>query len=157
MASAELLLVGRGRYEPREEGAVLNQRLPARSVPVHVFLRGHGGTWLAAEEDNDGIGFGGDESEEEDVLGAAVVAFERRVAERGGGVQLDFLVAGAYEMIDDMRRRRITAGAAEPFTAGKALDDAAGVVNTAIRAYKKKLVYVALHDAYHSLLTSMCW
>jgi hypothetical protein len=35
-------------------------------------------------------------------------------------------------MVDDMRRRRVATGAAEPLAAGKALDDAAGVVDAAV-------------------------
>jgi hypothetical protein len=49
-------------------------------------------------------------------------------------VQLDLLVAGADQMVDNVRRRRVAAGAAEPLGAGKALDDAAGVVDAAVCA-----------------------
>jgi len=49
-------------------------------------------------------------------------------------VQLDFLVTGADKMVDDVRRRRVAAGAAEPFATGKALDNTAGIVNTTVRA-----------------------
>lgn len=49
-------------------------------------------------------------------------------------MQLDFLVAGADEMVDNVRGRRVAAGTAEPLAAGKALDDAAGVVDAAVRA-----------------------
>jgi len=56
--------------DPGEETAVLNKRLPARNVPVHVFGRRHSSAWLAAEEYDDGIGLGRNESENEDILGA---------------------------------------------------------------------------------------
>ena len=47
-------------------------------------------------------------------------------------VKLDFLVPGANEVIDDMRRARISSGTAKPLVAGKTLDDGAGRVNTAV-------------------------
>lgn len=47
-------------------------------------------------------------------------------------MQLDFLVAGADEVVDDVRRRSVAAGAAEPLVAAEALDDAAGVVDPTV-------------------------
>lgn len=43
-------------------------------------------------------------------------------------------MAGAHKMVDDVRRRRIATGAAEPLAAGQALDDAAGVVDATVCA-----------------------
>lgn len=103
MTGAELLLVGWGRDKPGKEGTVFNEGLPARCVPVHVFLRGHCGAWLATEQHNDRVRLCGDETEQEDILGAAIIALECRIAERRGGMQLDFLVAGADQMVDDVR------------------------------------------------------
>jgi hypothetical protein len=50
-------------------------------------------------------------------------------------VELDFLVAGANKVVDDVRGRRVATSAAEPLTAGETFDDATGVVNTAVGAY----------------------
>lgn len=49
-------------------------------------------------------------------------------------MQLDFLVAGADQMVDDVRRRRVATGTAEPLAAGQTLDDAPGVVDATVRA-----------------------
>ena len=43
-------------------------------------------------------------------------------------MELDFLVASSNKVVDDVRRRSVAAGAAEPLVAGQALDDAASVV-----------------------------
>ena len=43
-------------------------------------------------------------------------------------MQLDLFMAGADEVVHDMRRRKVTLSTAEPLVAGKALDDACGVV-----------------------------
>ena len=56
--------------DPGKETAVFDKRLPTRNVPVHVFGRRHSGARLAAEEHDDGVGFGGNESEDEDIFGA---------------------------------------------------------------------------------------
>jgi hypothetical protein len=47
-------------------------------------------------------------------------------------VKLDFLVAGADEVVDDVRGGSVSAGAAEPLGAGQTSDDAARVVNAAV-------------------------
>lgn len=111
-------MVGGRRDQPGKERTILDEWLPARRVPVHVLLRRHGGAWLTAEKDDDGVGLGGYEAEQENVLCAAVVAFENGVAERGEGVQLNLLVAGADKVVDDVRGRGIATGAAEPLVAG---------------------------------------
>jgi hypothetical protein len=55
-------------------------------------------------------------------------------------VQLDFLVAGADQVVDNVRRRRVAAGTAEPSAASQALDDAASVVDAAIGAWSNQSV-----------------
>lgn len=47
-------------------------------------------------------------------------------------MQLNFLVAGANQVIDDMGRRRISTGAAEPLVARKTFDNAARVMNATV-------------------------
>lgn len=93
MSSSKLLgITGRG-YEPRQKPAVFDQRLPSRDIPAHVLGRWSGTTRLAAQEHNDRIRLGRDETEEEDVLCAAVVALENGIAEGGLGVKLYFFMA----------------------------------------------------------------
>jgi hypothetical protein len=57
---------------------------------------------LTTQEDDDGIAFGGDEAEEEDVFDAAVVAFEGCFTELMLGVEGDFFVAGTDEVVYDV-------------------------------------------------------
>jgi len=47
-------------------------------------------------------------------------------------VQLYFLVTGPNEVVDDMGRRGVTAGAAKPFAAGQAFDNGAWIMDAAI-------------------------
>ena len=47
-------------------------------------------------------------------------------------MKLDFLVASANEMIDDMRGRGVAACAAEPLLANETLDNALRIVNAAV-------------------------
>lgn len=72
---------------------------------------------MTAQEDNDSIGLCRDKTEDEDVLGATVVAFQDGVAESRLWVELDFLVSCANEVIDDMGGRSVSASAAKPFAA----------------------------------------
>ncbi len=76
---------------------------------------------LTAQEHNDSIRLGWDESEEEDILGAAVVTFENRVTESRLRMELDLLVAGTDEVVDDVRRCRVRTGTAEPLVASETL------------------------------------
>ena len=64
-----------------------------------------------------------DEAQDENILSSAVVTFEDRVSQAGFGVELDFLVASADEVVDDVRCGAIAAGATEPLVASQALDD----------------------------------
>jgi hypothetical protein len=95
-------------------------------------LRGHRGTRLTTEQDNDRVRLGGDEAEKKDILCAAVVAFEDRVSERRGWVQLDLLVATSNQVVDDVGGRSVASGAAEPLVASQALDDASWIVDSTI-------------------------
>jgi hypothetical protein len=47
-------------------------------------------------------------------------------------VQLDFLVPGADQVVDDVGGGGVAAGAAEPLVAGQALYDAGGIVYAAV-------------------------
>lgn len=49
-------------------------------------------------------------------------------------MELDFFVAGADKVIDDVRRRRVAAGAAEPLAACQTLDNTACVMDAAVGA-----------------------
>lgn len=85
-----------------------------------------------AEKDDDGIAFGGDETEGKDVLRSTRVALGCSLSERRFGMQRDLLVLGANEVVNDVRTRGRAARVAEPLVADEALDDAGGVVDTAV-------------------------
>jgi len=72
---------------------------------------------LAAKEDHHGVRFGGNETEEEDILGTTVVTFEDCIAERRSWVKLDFLVPRADKVIDNVRRGGVATRAAKPLVA----------------------------------------
>lgn len=59
-------------------------------------------------------------------------------------MQLDFLVASSHQVVDDVRGGSVAAGAAEPLVAGKALDDTAWVVDTAVSWEKLGLSLIVL-------------
>ena len=85
-----------------------------------------------AEQNDDGVALGGNESEDEDVLGATRVAFGRGFAKGRVGVQGDLLVLGADEVVHDVRAGRGPARVAEPLVADQTLDDAGWVVDAAV-------------------------
>ena len=126
LARAQLLLLGRHLDEPRQEGSVVDDGRPLRRVPDDVLRRGHGSTRLAAEQDDDRVALGRDETEHENVLAAAVVALGRRLAERRFGVEHNLAVLRAHEVVDDVRGRRRAAGVAEPLVAEEALAEEEG-------------------------------
>lgn len=67
-------------------------------------------------------------------------------------MQLNFLVSGSDQMVDDVRGRRVAAGRTEPFVAGQTFDDASRVVDATVAAFW------SVHDRHVSermLLTSM--
>jgi hypothetical protein len=87
---------------------------------------------LATQQDNHSVRLGRNEPKDESIFGPTVVAFEYSVAKRRFGVKLDFFVSRADKMVDNMRRRPVATSTAKPFVAGKALDDAAWRMYTAI-------------------------
>ena len=91
---------------------------------------------MTTEEHDDGIAFSGDESEEEDVFDAAVVAFEGCLAELMLRVERDFFMSGTDEVVYDVGARRTATGVAEPFVARKAFDDAAGGMDSTESAHR---------------------
>ncbi|MES1919776.1 hypothetical protein MHBO_001547, partial [Bonamia ostreae] len=123
---ARHLALGRRLHEPGQEGALLDERDPLRQVPVHLLERVERETGLSAEQDDDGVGFGGDEAEKEDVLATAVEALERGVAEDAVFVQSDAFVFGAHQVIYDVGARGAALVVAEPFFAVLAADDRVG-------------------------------
>ena len=80
MAGSELFRVGGGSDEPGKERSFLDEWFPARNVPVHILVRGVGGAWLAAEQNDDGIGLGWDKAKQKGILRSAIVAFQHRVS-----------------------------------------------------------------------------
>lgn len=121
LARAQLLLLGRHLDEPREEGPVVDDGRPLRSVPDDVLGGGHRRAWLTTEEDDDRVALGRDEAEHENVLAAAVVALGRRLAEGRFGVKHDLAVLSPNEVVDNVRSRCRAAGVAEPLVAEEAL------------------------------------
>lgn len=87
---------------------------------------------LPAQQHDDGITLRRNEPKHKDVLTTAIVAFRRRLAKRGLGMQNDFLMLSAHEMIDNMRGGSVPAGIAEPFAADEALHNRGWVVNTTV-------------------------
>jgi hypothetical protein len=87
---------------------------------------------LATKQNHDCIRFGGNEPKKENIFGATVIAFQDSVTERRFGMELDLLVSCPNQVVDDMGRRGVATGAAEPFTARKAFDNAAWIVNPAV-------------------------
>ena len=53
-------------------------------------------------------------------------------------MELDFFVSRSHEMVDNMRRRGVAAGAAKPFATCKAFNHAARVVNSTISVADNK-------------------
>lgn len=47
-------------------------------------------------------------------------------------MELNFLVTGAHKVVDDVRGRGVTTGAAEPLVARQTFSDTALVVDTAV-------------------------
>lgn len=85
----ELLGFGRRPHEPRHKVRLLDERAPLARVPDDVLGRTlRRRARLTAQQDDNRIGFGGDEAEQEDVLAVAGPARDV-VSQR---VQLDLLV-----------------------------------------------------------------
>ena len=72
---------------------------------------------MAAQEDHDCVGFGGYESQEENILCTTVIAFEDRISESRQWMELDFLMSCTDQVIDNMGRGSIAASAAKPLAA----------------------------------------
>ena len=110
--------------------------MPLIDIPVHVFGGGHCSTGLTTKQHDDGIAFGGDESEEEDVFDAAVVAFKGCLAQLMLRVERHFFVSRTDKVVYDVGARCATAGVTEPFVARKAFDDAAGRMDSTESVHK---------------------
>mmetsp|Transcript_23462 Transcript_23462/g.72696 ORF Transcript_23462/g.72696 Transcript_23462/m.72696 type:complete len:325 (-) Transcript_23462:35-1009(-) len=121
--------------DPREQRAVLDERLPEAGVPVEVGERVAVHARLAAQQDHDTLRLGWHEPEQEEVLRAAHVALERRVAEGSVLVQARRVVLRAHQVGDDVRGAAVPrAVVAEPLLAVVAAHGAEGVRRVAVRA-----------------------
>ena len=87
---------------------------------------------VPAEQNDDGVALSGDKAKHEHVFAAAVVTFWRGFAQGAFGVQNDFLVFSAHEMVDDMRGRCIASGVAEPLGADQTLDERCKRMNATV-------------------------
>jgi hypothetical protein len=72
----KFFLLGRVLDEPREEAAVIDQRLPHGEVPVLILCDRLRRAGLPTQEDDNRVCLGRDEPEEEHVPATAVVALE---------------------------------------------------------------------------------
>jgi hypothetical protein len=88
--------------KPGKETTVIDKRLPLINIPIHILGAWHCGTRLSTKEDDDSVAFGGDKSQEENILDTAVVALESGLAELMLRMETDFLVARADEVVDDV-------------------------------------------------------
>ena len=117
MACSKLFLVGRRCNKPSQEGTILDQWLPARRIPVHVFRRRHSCTWLATEKDNNSVRLGRNEAKQKDVFGTAVVTFQDGITERAARMQLNLFMTSADQMVNNVGGGCVAAGTAEPLAA----------------------------------------
>jgi hypothetical protein len=69
---------------------------------------------LPTKQDHNALSLGRDETEQKDILSAAIVAFRGSVAQWRFGMESYFLVARSYQMEDDVGRRQERARIAEP-------------------------------------------
>lgn len=102
LACAQLLLLRWDLDEPRQEAAVLDERLPLRAVPVDVLEAALAGAGLTAQQHHHRVGLGGDEAQQEDVAAAAVVALEHRLTQRPLLVQRHLLALGPHQVVHDV-------------------------------------------------------
>mmetsp|Transcript_21632 Transcript_21632/g.53647 ORF Transcript_21632/g.53647 Transcript_21632/m.53647 type:complete len:272 (+) Transcript_21632:375-1190(+) len=75
ITSSQKQLIGWFFDEPREELAILDQRVPLREFPIHVFQSRDGLHTDAAEEHHNAGGTRGNKPQHKDVFGGTVVAF----------------------------------------------------------------------------------
>eukprot|EP00162_Nutomonas_longa_P007159 comp17556_c0_seq1/m.29875 comp17556_c0_seq1/g.29875 ORF comp17556_c0_seq1/g.29875 comp17556_c0_seq1/m.29875 type:complete len:368 (+) comp17556_c0_seq1:373-1476(+) len=118
LACAHLLGLRRHLDEPRQERAVVNQRLPL-GVPVGVLECVAVETRVSAEQHDDAFVLFRNESEKKHILAAAVVAFEHRVAHRALFMQRNFLVSRAHQVRYNVRAAGVAARIAEPLAAAR--------------------------------------
>ena len=96
--------------DPRQEGAVLDERLPQAEVPALVLERPQVEARLAAQQHDDARGRARrDEAQEEHVAAAAVVALKHGVAERPFSVQRHLLELAAHQVLrgGEVQRPRV--------------------------------------------------
>jgi hypothetical protein len=87
---------------------------------------------LTAQENNNRVGFGRNETKKEGILCTTVIAFKNGIAEGGLRMQLDFFVSSADQVVDDVGGRSVATCTAEPFTAGQTFDNAARIMDAAV-------------------------
>lgn len=79
-----------------------------------------------AEQNDDGIALCRDEAKHENILASTVITLWSGLSQWTFCVKDYFLVLGAHKVINNMRRRCISSGIAEPLGANKTFDDARG-------------------------------
>jgi len=88
--------------------------------------------YVPAEQNNDSVAFGWDETKHKNVLATTVVALGGGLSKRAFGMQNNFLVLGANEVVDDVRSGRVSARITEPLGANKTFHDRCWRVDSAV-------------------------
>lgn len=81
---------------------------------------------VPAEQYDNSVALGGDESKHEDVLAPAVVTLRNRFSERAVRMKDDFLMLRADQMIDNVRGGCVSSGITKPLGTDETLDHAGG-------------------------------
>lgn len=91
---------------------------------------------VPTQQHHDRVALGGNKSEHEHILAAAVVALGGSLPERALCVQDDFFMLCTHEVVHDVRRRRVAARVAEPFRTDEAFHDRSRRVDAAVAIEK---------------------
>eukprot|EP00760_Papus_ankaliazontas_P009432 PhM_4_TR14077/c6_g2_i1/m.60765 len=136
LADARRLALLRDLHEPRQYLPVFDQWQPRRGVPLRVAELIAVQTWLSAEQHHHRVGFTRDEPQHKNIFAPAHKALEDCVTQGPVGVEGDFLVLAADQVLDNMRPRRAAATVAEPLLAVRrvATHNCFWVVEPAVRA-----------------------
>mmetsp|Transcript_55290 Transcript_55290/g.153195 ORF Transcript_55290/g.153195 Transcript_55290/m.153195 type:complete len:314 (-) Transcript_55290:275-1216(-) len=119
-------------HKPRQERAVLYERLPLPEVPIGILQRVVRQA-DSAQQHHNRVALRSNEAEEEDVALAAIVALQDYLPQGAVVVELHLLLLGADKVQDDAATGQPRQSAvAEPLAVSAALHDAGRVVDAAI-------------------------
>ena len=83
------------RNQPRQEFPILHQRMPLSQLPIHILQRRHGLYTHPTKQYHHTRTTGRYKTQNEWILGCAIVAFQDGIAQRRLGMELDLIGAGA--------------------------------------------------------------